>query len=91
MRTANEVETICDTAIRPFINSVTKQLVTENVIDMQLIDFLNRSVLLDELVINSDNNMLSMKVIERAKLIIMYLTARLFTVTFLHSNFLFFE
>ena len=72
MRTANEVETICDTAIRPFINSVTKQSVTENVIDMQLIDFLNRSVLLDELVINSDNNMLSMKVIERAKLIIMY-------------------
>lgn len=42
------------------------------IIDTQLIDFLNGSMLFDELVINSDNNMLSMKVIERAKLIITY-------------------
>lgn len=56
-------------AIRILINSVTsrKQLVTENIIDMQLIDFLNRSTLLYELLINSDNNVLSMEVIERAK------------------------
>lgn len=68
----NGVETICDAAIKLFINSVTKQLVTETIVDIQLIDFLNSSMLLDELVINIDNNMLSMEVTERAKLIIMY-------------------
>lgn len=65
----NGVETICDAAIKLFINSVTKQLVTETIVDIQLIDFLNSSMLLDEPVIN---NMLSMEVTERAKLIIMY-------------------
>lgn len=45
VRNGNEAGTISDTAITLFINSVTsgEQLVTENVIDMQLIDFLNRS------------------------------------------------
>lgn len=66
VRNGNEAETIGDTLL---INSVTscKQLVTENIIEMQLIDFHNRSTLLDELLINSDNNVLSMEVIERAK------------------------
>lgn len=69
VRNGNEVETIPDTAITLFINSDTsrKQLATENIIDMQLIDFLYRSTLLDEWLINSDNNVLSMEVIERAK------------------------
>lgn len=51
------------------INSATRgeQLVTENMLDMQLIDFLSRSTLLDDLLINSDNNVLSMEVIERVK------------------------
>lgn len=75
MRNGNEAETVRDTAITLFINSVTgrKQLVTENIIDMQLIDVLNGSTLLDELLINSDNNVLSMEVIERAKQIKMAL------------------
>lgn len=44
----NEVETICD-SIMLYINSVTKQLVTEIIINVQLIDFLKRSVSLNEL------------------------------------------
>lgn len=48
----NGVETICDAAIKLFINSVTKQLVTENIADVQLIDFLNSSMEVDELVIS---------------------------------------
>lgn len=70
VRNGNEAETVSDTAIMLLINSVTssEQLVTEqNRIDMQLIDFLNRSTWLDELLIDSDNNVLSMEVIERAK------------------------
>lgn len=69
MRNGNEAETLNDTAITLLINSATsrKQLVTENIIDMQLIDFLNRNMLLDELLINCDNNVLSMEVIDRAK------------------------
>lgn len=72
MHNGNGVETICDAAIRLFINSVTKQLVTESIVDVQLIDFLNSSMVLDELVINTDNNMLGMEVTERAKLIMRY-------------------
>lgn len=45
----NEVETICDSTVMLYINSVTKQLVTEIIINVQLIDFLNRSVSLNEL------------------------------------------
>ena len=69
VRNGNEAVTIRGTAITLFINSVTsrKQLVTENIIDMRFIDFLNRGALLDELLINSVNNVLSMEVIERAK------------------------
>lgn len=69
VRNGNEAETISDTAIMVLINSVTscKQLATEFIIDMQLIDFLNRGTLLDEMLINSDNNVLSMEVTERAK------------------------
>lgn len=71
VRNGNEAKAISDTAITLFINSVTscKQLVAKNIIDMKLIDFLNRSMLLDELLINSDNNVLSMEVTEREKLI----------------------
>lgn len=36
-------------------------------IDMQLIDFLNRGTLSHELLINGDDNVLSVTVIERAK------------------------
>lgn len=53
---ANELETACDTAIRLFINSVTKQLATENIIDVQLIDLLGRSTSSDEPVIDGDSN-----------------------------------
>lgn len=55
MRNGNEVETICDTAIRLFINSVTKQLLTEIMINMQLTDFLSQSMILNELLTDSDN------------------------------------
>lgn len=44
---ANELETVCDTAIRLFINSVTEQLATETIVGVQLIDFFNRGVSLD--------------------------------------------
>lgn len=53
---ANELETACDTAIRLFINSVTKRLATENIIDVQLIDLLGRSMSFDEPVIDGDSN-----------------------------------
>ncbi len=58
MRNGNEAGPIGDTAITLLINSVSsrKQLVTENIIDMQLIDFHNRSTFSEELLINSDNN-----------------------------------
>lgn len=55
MRDGNEVETICDTAIRLFINSVTKQLLTEIRTNTQLSNFLRGSVILNELLIDSDN------------------------------------
>lgn len=35
----NELETVCDTAIRLLINSVTEQLASETIIGVQLIDF----------------------------------------------------
>lgn len=64
----NYSEAVIETPIT-LINSATsgEQLVTENILDMQLIDFLSRSTLLDDLLINSDNNVLSMEVIERVK------------------------
>lgn len=52
----NELERVCDTAIRLFINSVTKQLVTETVIGVQLIDFFNRGMSFDKPVIDGDSN-----------------------------------
>lgn len=52
----NELETVCDMAIRLFINSVTKQLATETVIGVQLIDFFNRGMSFDEPVIDGDSN-----------------------------------
>lgn len=53
---ANELETACDTAIRLFINSVTKRLATENIIDVQLIDLLGGSMSFNEPVIDGDSN-----------------------------------
>ncbi len=81
VRNGNEAETIRDTAATLFINSVTsrKQSVTENTIDMQLIDLLNRSTSLNELLINSDNNVLSMEVTERPNKLKFLLTGELFT------------
>lgn len=38
VRNGNEVETICDTAIRLFINSVTKQLVTKKIYNRHAIN-----------------------------------------------------
>lgn len=52
----NELETVCDTAIRLFINSVTEQLATETIIGVQLIDFFNRGVSFDGPVIDGDSN-----------------------------------
>lgn len=52
----NELETVCDTAIKLFINSVTEQLATETWIGMQLIDFFSRAVSSDGPVINGDSN-----------------------------------
>lgn len=43
----DELETVCDTAIKLFINSVTKQLATETLIGVQLIDFFNRGMSFD--------------------------------------------
>lgn len=55
MRNGNEVETICDTAIRLLINSVTKQLLTEIMTNTQLSDFLISGMILNELLIDGDN------------------------------------
>lgn len=65
----NEAETVTDTPIMLLINSATsEQLVTENIIDLQLIDFLSRAVFLDELLIDSDKTVPSMEVNERLQL-----------------------
>lgn len=53
---ANELETACDTAIRLLINSVTKRPATENIIDVQLIDLLGRSMSFNEPVIDGDSH-----------------------------------
>lgn len=52
----NELETVCDTAIKLFINSVTEQLATETWIGMQLIDFFSRAMSFEGPVINGDSN-----------------------------------
>lgn len=53
---ANELETLCDTAIKLFINSVTEQLATATLIGVQLIDFFNRGTSVDGPVIDGDSN-----------------------------------
>lgn len=52
----NELEIVCDTAIKPFINSVTEQLATKTLIGVQLIDFFKRGVSFDGPVIDGDSN-----------------------------------
>lgn len=66
-----------------FINSVTTgEPLLPEYNRMQLNDFLFRSVLLDELLINSDNNVLSMEVIETAKQIKMSINCWIIDVLF---------
>lgn len=67
MRNSNEA--VSDTAITLFINSDSSAdswwKKKHNIIGTQLIDFVQYRALEDELLINSDNNVLSMEVSER--------------------------